>query len=67
MASWTSDQLAALEAAIATGTTRVSYGDKDVTYRSLDEMLQLRDTMRRAIDGAVQAPRRFFGTYRSGL
>lgn len=67
MSSWTSDQLAALEAAIASGTLRVSYGDKDVTYRSLDEMLRLRETMRQAIDAGVQAPRRFFATFRSGL
>ena len=35
-------QLTALNAAIASGTTRVSYGDKSVEYRTLAEMYQIR-------------------------
>ena len=47
--SWTSDELTALDAAIAQGITTYSINGKTVTYRSLAEMLQLRETMRREI------------------
>ena len=47
--SWTQEQLDALNAAIAEGATRVRYGDREVQYRSLAEMTQLRDAMRRAL------------------
>ena len=36
--AYTIEQYEALKKAIATGTHSVSYGDKAVTYRSLDEM-----------------------------
>lgn len=44
--SYTVAQLQALEAAIAQGVTKVRYVDKEVTYRSLDEMLRIRDDMK---------------------
>lgn len=44
--AWTSDQLSKLEEAIAQGSLTVKYADKQVTYRSLDEMLRIRDLMR---------------------
>ena len=47
-------QLDALEEAIATGSTRVKYADKEVEYRSLSEMLRLRDIIRRSL-GLVDA------------
>jgi hypothetical protein len=33
-------QIAAIEEAIASGTTRVSYGDKSVEYDSFENMMQ---------------------------
>lgn len=48
--AFTQEQLDALETAIATGTTSVKYEDKVVTYRSLTEMLQLRDLIRRKLN-----------------
>lgn len=42
-------QLDAIEAGIAAGTTSVSYEGKSVTYRSLDEMLRIRDIIMRAL------------------
>jgi len=39
--AFTQSQLDALEAAIAQGTTKVKYQDREVDYRSLSEMLQL--------------------------
>lgn len=47
--AYTQQQLDALEAAIAEGALSVKYGDKAVTYRSLDEMLRIRAAMRAAL------------------
>lgn len=47
--AWTLTQLEALEAAIATGTTKVKYEDREVSYRSLAEMFTLRRAMRKAL------------------
>lgn len=47
MASWTTAQLESLEAAIAEGVTTVQYSDRQVVYRSLNDMLRLRDVIRR--------------------
>lgn len=47
--SFTTDQLAALEAAIASGTLRVRHGDREETFQSLDAMLSLRDRIRREL------------------
>ena len=38
--SYTADQVAALEAAIASGVTSISYSDKRVEYRSLADLRQ---------------------------
>lgn len=44
--AYTIDQLNRLEAAIAEGALTVKYQDKQVTYRSLDEMIRIRKLMR---------------------
>ena len=36
--AYTEDQLTALEAALAKGEKRVTFGDKTVEYRSVDEL-----------------------------
>lgn len=51
--AFSQSQLDALEAAIAEGTLMVKYADKSVTYRSLAEMLRLRDVI--IADLAAQA------------
>ena len=48
-------QLDAIEAAIASGTTRVAYEGRVTDYRSLDDMLRVRDIIRRALGLAPQA------------
>jgi hypothetical protein len=40
--AWTQTQLDAVEAAIASGELTVRFGDRTVTYRSMDELLQAR-------------------------
>jgi hypothetical protein len=47
--AWTSTDLDNLEAAIAQGITTCTINGKTVTYRSLAEMMRLRDTMQREI------------------
>lgn len=42
----TAAQIAALEEAIASGATEVSYGDKRVSYRSLADMRQILSEMK---------------------
>jgi hypothetical protein len=42
-------QLDAIETAIAAGVTRVSYDGKSTEYRSLDEMMRIRDIIQRAL------------------
>lgn len=45
--AWTQDQLTAIENAIAKGVLTVKYRDKVLTYRSLKEMLLIRNEMRK--------------------
>jgi hypothetical protein len=66
MAAWTQEQLTALETAIARGTLRVKYGERDVTYRSLDEMLKLRGVMRRELGLVDPAGGRRVVSFRKG-
>jgi hypothetical protein len=47
--TWTMEQLTALENAIAKGIRIVRYDDKTIEYRSLNEMLTLRNEMRRCL------------------
>jgi hypothetical protein len=53
--AWNPNQLAALESALASGATSVSYEGKTVQYRSLDEMLRLRMYMMIAL-GLITPP-----------
>ena len=60
--AYTQSQLDALEKALAEGAETVKYQDKLVTYRSLDDMLKIRDMMRNELglnansDGGVLYP-----------
>ena len=49
VAAWTQDDLAALEKAIALGAEEVQYADKKVKYRSLAEMMAVRDRIRESL------------------
>jgi len=43
--AFTQEQLDALDLAIAGGTLRVKHGEKEITYRSMDELLKARDVI----------------------
>lgn len=60
--AFTSADLEALDAAIRTGTRRVSYGTRTVDYHSLDEMMRLRQIM--AADVATTGERTSYGSVR---
>lgn len=64
--AFTQIQLDALEKAIAEGVTRVKYETKEVEYRSLDEMLRLRDVIRQAL-GLVSRGGRILTNHSKGF
>ncbi len=49
--AWTQDDLDKLGAAIAKGATEVAYKGNRVQYRSLDEMLKLKQQMEAEVKG----------------
>lgn len=66
MTGFTNERLEALEKAIAEGVLKVKYQDKEVTYRTLDEMLTLRNVMRGELGIGCGTNRRV-GVFSSGL
>ena len=50
--AWTQLQLDAIEAAIASGELTVRFGDRTVTYRSMDELLRARAVVNDAVSAA---------------
>ena len=52
--AYTQDQLTALEAALAKGERRVTFGDKTVEYRSVEELrVAMRDVRRGLLEQAA--------------
>jgi hypothetical protein len=64
--AWTTQQLAGLEMAIAQGTTRVTFEGRTVEYRSLADMIRLRDLMRRDLGAASVPPAITYATFSRG-
>ncbi len=63
--AWTQTQLDALNDAIAAGVTSVSHNGKTVTYRSLAEIMQLRDRMQWEIaNGSAGRPQAHYVEFR---
>jgi hypothetical protein len=59
-------QLEALEKAIAEGVTRVKYENKEVEYRSLEEMMQLLSIMQAQL-GLKPKSQRILAKFSKGL
>ncbi len=59
-------QLEALEKAIAEGVTRVKYENKEVEYRSLDEMMRLLQLMQSQL-GIKPKAQRILAKHSKGL
>lgn len=64
--AYTADDLNALDRAIVSGSLRVRYADREVQYRTLDEMIRIRDLIRGELDPATRNTRRY-GVFSSGL
>lgn len=65
--AFTSEQIAALEAAIARGVLTVKQGDEQVTYRSLDEMRDILRLMKREAGSDTRSISVFYPTAGRGL
>jgi hypothetical protein len=65
--AFTQAQLDALDAAIAGGELTVKYQDKQVTYRSLDEMTRIRDMMRKDLGLVTATSTRVYASHSKGL
>lgn len=64
--TWTTADLTALEAAIAKGVLEVQYTDKRIKYRSLNEMLQIRNEIKKCL-GLIGKGGRLFAKHNKGL
>lgn len=58
---FTFEALQALESAILQGVQVVKYTDKEIQYRSLDEMLRIRDLLRKKLNMAGAGEPGLFG------
>jgi hypothetical protein len=56
--AYTETDVQRLEQAIASGTMRVKYADREVTYHSLKEMRSALREIRNEVSAAAGAPRR---------
>lgn len=63
--AYTSDDLAALDAAIAIGEQRVTFGDppRTVEYRSVADLIAARNFVAKAISDAMRVSRRTHPRY----
>lgn len=58
-------KLDALESAIFEGVLRIEYSDKKIEYRSLNEMIRVRDMLKSSLGQSV--PKRVYSTFGKGL
>jgi len=64
--TWTLEDLKNLEEAIAKGILKVKYRDREITYRSLKEMFQIREEMKKCL-GLKARGGRLFAKHNKGL
>lgn len=55
--SYTQKQLDALEDSISKGVLRVKYDDKEIWYRTMKEMFQLREHLRKCLGKSAKGGR----------
>ncbi len=65
--AWTQAQLDALDSAIAEGALTVKYQDKSITYRSLEEMLRVRNMMAESMNVSSGNQSRRVAEFSKGL
>lgn len=64
--AYTQDQLDAIKQSIAEGVLTVKYADKEVTYRSLDELLRAKRMIENELNGSGNSGRKF-ASFSKGL
>ena len=67
MASFTNDDLIAIEKSIAKGVLTVKYTDKEITYRSLDDLFKIRNEIRKCLGLVNCGGGRTFAKHSKGL
>lgn len=65
--AYTLEDLNTLKAAIALGAREVEYADKKVTYRSLAEMLQIKNMMEQELNPTQNKGGRVIADFNNGL
>lgn len=65
--AWIQDDLDALKDAIKTGARKVKYADKEVEYRSLDEMIIVKNMIEQELGTVTPATTRIFATHSKGV
>jgi len=65
--AFTQSDLDKIERAIAEGALTVKYSDKEVTYRSIDDLLKARDVIRRSLGLSNAEGNRIKTKYNKGL
>lgn len=63
---WTENDLTIINEAIAQGARRVRYGDKEVEYMSLREMLQAKSAIEKSLS-TKKRPTRKFASFTKGI
>lgn len=61
------DDLDSLESAIAQGAMQVKYSDRQINYRSLDDMIRTRNMMRKELGIIPSKPNRKYASVSKGL
>lgn len=64
--AWTQEDLTKLEDALKTGAFKVKYRDREITYRSLDEMNRILHQARQEL-GLITAPTRRVAQISKGM
>lgn len=65
--AWTSADLDAIKAAMAKGERTVSFADRSVTYRSVEELLRVKAEIEAELTAATTRPRQWIGVAGKGL
>lgn len=55
--AFTQTQLDSIEAAIATGELKVMYDGREITYRSIADLIRARDTIKSSLQAAGSIPK----------
>jgi len=66
MASWTQKDLDAINDAIAQGALKVKYQDKEITYRSLEDMFAIKAQMQKDLSPSTSGTCRAYARFSKG-